>query len=70
MYSHIDQVPEIQYLDTFLNFESFRSASEATWEALKSRRFKNIIIIAEGIPEREMREIIAANEQEYHTRII
>lgn len=57
------EVPEDGDIDTFLNFASFRSATEATWEALQSGKFQTIVIIAEGIPEREIREIIAYNEQ-------
>jgi len=45
-----------------LNFASFRSASQATWEALLSEKFAHIVIVAEGIPEREIREIIAYNQ--------
>ena len=69
-YPSIAHLPEDRRVDTFINFASFRSASEVTWEALESGRFENIVIIAEGIPEREMREIIAANDTLYKKRII
>jgi succinyl-CoA synthetase alpha subunit len=52
-----------------VNFASFRSASKATKQAIISNMFKNIIIIAEGIPERETREIISLNRQ-YNLNII
>lgn len=61
IYSSIDKIPEDSNLDTFINLASFRSATLATWLAMKSGLFQNIIIIAEGIPEREIREIIAYN---------
>ena len=57
-------------IDTLINMASFRSATDATWEAIKSNFFKNIIIIAEGIPEREIREIINYNETHSKIRII
>ena len=69
-YPTIAHLPEDKRVDTFINFASFRSASEVTWEALESGRFENIVIIAEGIPEREMREIIHANDTLYKKRII
>ena len=70
IYSSIASIPENPHIDTFLNFASFRSAASATHEALESRKFQNIVIIAEGIPERDIRDIIALNVREYHTRII
>lgn len=48
--------------DTLVNFASFRSASDSTKEALKQDFLKNIIIIAEWIPERQTREIIELNK--------
>lgn len=56
-------------IDTLVNFASFRSAWNATKQAITSGLFKNIIIIAEGIPERETREIIALNKQ-YNLNIV
>jgi len=56
-------------IDTLVNFASFRSAWNATKQAINSGLFKNIIIIAEGIPERETREIIALNKQ-YNLNIV
>lgn len=56
-------------IDTLVNFASFRSATNANILAIKSWLFKNIIIIAEWIPERETREIISLNQQ-YNINII
>ena len=56
-------------VDTLVNFASFRSAGMATKSAITSGIFKNIVIIAEGIPERETREIIALNKK-YNLNII
>jgi len=55
--------------DTLVNFASFRSSAPATIEALESKIFQNIIIIAEGIPERQTIEIIAENKK-YWVNII
>ena len=49
-------------VDTLVNFASFRSAYSSTLEAMDSWFFKNIIIIAEWIPEKQTREIIERNE--------
>lgn len=70
IYPDIASIPENPHIDTFLNFASFRSAADATREALESRKFQNIVIVAEGIPERDIRDIIALNNEIYHTRII
>ncbi|MBX9809895.1 ATP citrate synthase [Candidatus Gracilibacteria bacterium] len=70
VYKNIASIKENSSIDTFINMASFRSASEATWEAMKSGIFHHIVIIAEGIPEREIREIIAYNEANDNLRII
>lgn len=70
VYPSFAHIRNRENIDTFLNFASFRSASSATWEALESRIFKNIVIIAEGIPERDIREIIAYNDTHDQVRII
>lgn len=70
VYPNILSIKENASIDTFINMASFRSASEATWEAMKSGIFRHIVIIAEGIPEREIREIIAYNEANDNLRII
>lgn len=70
IYPSIDEIPDTDTIDTFVNLASFRSATDATWKALKSEIFQNIVIIAEGIPEREIREIIAYNATHSQLRII
>jgi len=45
-----------------VNFASFRSAAKATLDAMESKLFKNIVIIAEGIPERQTLQIIEKNK--------
>lgn len=70
IYPGIHAIPADSSIDTLVNLASFRSATEATWSAMRSGLFQNIVIIAEGIPEREIREIIAYNESNAKIRII
>lgn len=42
-----------------INFASFRSAADATMEALAIPQIRTVIIIAEGVPERKTKELIA-----------
>lgn len=70
IYPSIANICKNENIDTFLNFASFRSATQSTWDALKSQLFDNIVIIAEGIPERDIREIIAYNNTHDRVRII
>ena len=70
VYPSLSHVPVDPQIDTFINLASFRSATEATWEAIHLGIFSHIIIIAEGIPEREIREIIAYNHTHDAIRII
>jgi succinyl-CoA synthetase alpha subunit len=42
-----------------INFASFRSAADATLEALQLPQIRTVVIIAEGVPERKMKEVIA-----------
>ena len=58
----LSAVPDDLAADTLLNFASFRSAAEVTLEAMESGNFKTIVVVAEGIPERDIREIIAKNK--------
>ncbi|MDO8554188.1 MAG: citrate/2-methylcitrate synthase [Candidatus Micrarchaeota archaeon] len=44
--------------DVLINFASFRSAFSSSKEALNSKTINTIAIIAEGMPERETRELI------------
>lgn len=52
----------IEKADTIVNFASYRSAFNATLECLNVKNFENIIIIAEWIPERQVRELIEINK--------
>lgn len=45
--------------DVFINFASFRSAYRTSLEALEQPSIRTVAIIAEGIPERRTRELIA-----------
>ncbi len=70
IYPSVADIPVDASIDTCINLASFRSATEATWEAIHSTRFAHIVIIAEGIPERDIREIIAYNAINANIRII
>jgi len=48
--------PEV---DVMVNFASFRSAANSTLEALAIPQIRTVVIIAEGVPERKMREVTA-----------
>lgn len=43
----------------FINFASFRSAFDTTWDALDLPQVKTVVVIAEGIPERDTRKLAA-----------
>ncbi|MFH1106325.1 MAG: citrate/2-methylcitrate synthase [Candidatus Micrarchaeota archaeon] len=45
--------------DVFVNFASFRSAFQTSMEALTEKSIRTVTIIAEGVPERRSRELIA-----------
>jgi len=45
--------------DVMVNFASFRSAYDSSKEALESKTIRTVAIIAEGMPERQARELIA-----------
>ncbi|MFH1520673.1 MAG: citrate/2-methylcitrate synthase [Candidatus Micrarchaeota archaeon] len=45
--------------DVMVNFASFRSAYQSSKEALETKTIKTVAIIAEGMPEREVRQLIA-----------
>lgn len=53
--------------DVFINFASYRSAYESSVEALEQPTIRTIAIIAEGVPERNTRRLIAyANQNGKH----
>ena len=49
--------------DVFINFASFRSAYASSLKALSVKSIRSVVIIAEGVPEREARELIAASKK-------
>ena len=49
--------------DVVINFASFRSAYEVSTEALNYPSIKTVVIIAEGLPERQTRELIALRKK-------
>jgi ATP-citrate lyase alpha-subunit len=46
-----------------INFASFRSAAASTEEAFAIPQLRTVVIIAEGVPERRMRELIVKAKQ-------
>ncbi len=46
-------------VDVMVNFASFRSAAPSTEEALAIPQIRTVVIIAEGVPERKMKELVA-----------
>lgn len=60
-----ESIPDVilSQVDTCLNFASFRSAYEATLDILKIETIKNIVIIAEWIPESDTKKIIELNKK-------
>ncbi|MFH0884206.1 MAG: citrate/2-methylcitrate synthase [Candidatus Micrarchaeota archaeon] len=54
-----DAAKTIPDADVMVNFASFRSAYDSSKEALESKTIRTVAIIAEGMPERQTRELIA-----------
>eukprot|EP00192_Tetraselmis_astigmatica_P015423 CAMPEP_0117667044 /NCGR_PEP_ID=MMETSP0804-20121206/10735_1 /TAXON_ID=1074897 /ORGANISM="Tetraselmis astigmatica, Strain CCMP880" /LENGTH=180 /DNA_ID=CAMNT_0005474701 /DNA_START=283 /DNA_END=825 /DNA_ORIENTATION=- len=55
---------EFPKADVFVNFASQRSAFESSMEALKQSSIRTIAVIAEGVPEKDTKKLIAvAGEQ-------
>lgn len=54
--------------DVFINFASYRSAYESTYVALKQPTIRTVAIIAEGVPERDVKRIIAYADR--HHKVI
>lgn len=50
-------------VDVMINFASFRSAASSTEEAFAIPQIRTVVIIAEGVPERRMRELNAKAKQ-------
>ncbi len=49
--------------DVMVNFASFRSAYDSTREALETDTVRTVAVIAEGMPERQARELISLAEK-------
>jgi ATP citrate (pro-S)-lyase len=49
--------------DVMINFASFRSAPDSTEEALEIQQIRSVVIIAEGIPERRTKQLIAKSKK-------
>jgi succinyl-CoA synthetase alpha subunit len=49
--------------DVMINFSSFRSAYPTSKEALESESIRTVVIIAEGMPERQSRHLIQIAEE-------
>jgi succinyl-CoA synthetase alpha subunit len=49
--------------DVMINFSSFRSAYPTSKEALESETIRTLVIIAEGMPERQSRHLITIAEE-------
>ena len=49
-------------VDVMINFASFRSAAASTEEAFAIPQIRTVVIIAEGVPERRMRELICKSK--------
>lgn len=64
-YPDFESIPEylLKKADTMLNYASFRSAYDSTIKAMNLGFFKNIVIIAEWIPESQTRKIISLNKE-------
>eukprot|EP00894_Picocystis_sp_ML_P002377 jgi/Pico_ML_1/52894/g3534.t1 len=54
--------------DVFVNFASFRSAFQSTMDALQQPTIHVVAIIAEGVPEKDTKELIAYAKK--HNKII
>lgn len=51
------------HADVFINFASYRSAYSSSCTALREPSIKTVVIIAEGVPERDTKRLIAAAKQ-------
>ena len=54
-----EAVEKFPQADTMINFASFRSAYQSSKEALLTTSIKTIAVVAEGIPERQAKELLA-----------
>jgi succinyl-CoA synthetase alpha subunit len=66
----IDSLEHAEDIDTLINLASFRSCTAVNKEALASQKFTNIFTIAEGVAERETRELIALAKEQKKTTLL
>lgn len=59
VYSSINEAVKKHDAEVLVNFASFRSAYASSKEALSKDSIKTIVVVAEGIPERQTKELIA-----------
>ncbi len=52
-----------KHVDVVINFASFRSATASTEESLDIPQIKTVVIIAEGVPERNIKMLIAKSKK-------
>lgn len=64
-----EDVRQFVKIDVLINFASFRTAPSVIKDAMKTQLFERIFTVAEGIPERDTREIIAL-AQNYKVKLI
>jgi succinyl-CoA synthetase alpha subunit len=53
-----DEVAQFKNVDTLINLASYRTCTQVNREAIASGYFKAIFTIAEGVAERETRQLI------------
>jgi ATP citrate (pro-S)-lyase len=64
IYSSIDDAVRAKPgADVMINFASFRSAYDSSKKALMQDSLKTIVIIAEGVPERDIRDLIRISKE-------
>jgi ATP citrate (pro-S)-lyase len=64
IYSSIDDAVKAKPdADVMINFASFRSAYDSSKSALEQDSIRTVVIIAEGVPEREVRELIRLSKE-------
>lgn len=64
LYSSIGEaVKKHPQTDSLITFASFRSAFDSSRQALEMQTIKKVIIVAEGMPERQTKELIAMAKQ-------
>lgn len=65
IYSSLQEAAKQHYrADVLINFTSFRSAYATSKEALLTSSIKTVVIVAEGIPEQQSKELIAYAKQQ------